>query len=260
MDQALIEMPPAEAAELSNRLASEEYNRQRSCPQRKDELYVHLSDVRLFLGDYCRESFCQLLDYGCGGSPYKTLFNTKRYIRADYVNSRNIDLRIGEDGRLGLPDSSVDVVLSTQVLEHVFSPQKYLSEAFRVLSPGGRLILTTHGIWEDHGCPYDFRRWTANGLELELITQGFQVTRAAKLTTGARAAVFLLGQRYGQLFSSRRNLTGLLFWLLWKRAFANLEYRHAWIDARFANCRMVDAKLPGHDLYLALGIEGRKPL
>ena len=43
---------------------------------------------------------------------------------------------------LGLPSSSLDLVLSCDVLEHVNEPQAALAEIFRVLRPGGRLLFT----------------------------------------------------------------------------------------------------------------------
>jgi len=50
---------------------------------------------------------------------------------------------------LDLPDGSQDIVLCLSVLEHVESPSKSLDECFRVLSPGGLLMVTTtnrHGL------------------------------------------------------------------------------------------------------------------
>lgn len=45
----------------------------------------------------------------------------------------------GED--VPLPDASVDLVVSLQVLEHVKDPQKVLAEIWRVLKPGGSFYL-----------------------------------------------------------------------------------------------------------------------
>lgn len=42
-----------------------------------------------------------------------------------------------------IPDSSVDHVVSFQVIEHIRDDRAFLNEARRVLRPGGRLILTT---------------------------------------------------------------------------------------------------------------------
>lgn len=44
---------------------------------------------------------------------------------------------------LPLPDAQFDVLVSTAVLEHLVSGEACLREAFRVLKPGGHLLLTT---------------------------------------------------------------------------------------------------------------------
>ena len=40
------------------------------------------------------------------------------------------------------PDNSYDVIILTQVLEHVPSPKATLSEICRVLQPNGKLLMT----------------------------------------------------------------------------------------------------------------------
>ena len=247
-------------AELPDFLAEDEYVRQRIAPQPSDLFYLPLSDLRSFLECCSHQSFDTVLDYGCGGSPYRGLFHgVSRYIRADYVESPGIDFRIDDSGVLPLSDESCDCILSTQVLEHVLSPRIYLSEAFRVLRPGGTLILTTHGIWEDHGCPYDFWRWTADGLRREVIAAGFDVQQAKKLTTGPRALLFLLGYMPHQLSDSRRTVHGLGLWLLNRLVLKNLTTVKRWADRRYAANRTVDDREQGHGLYLALGIVAIKP-
>jgi SAM-dependent methyltransferase len=244
---------------IGETLAGAEYNRQRLAPHPKDPYYIHLSDVRLFLSNYEAAGFGSVLDYGCGGSPYRKLFNPPRYVRADHVDCGDIDCVIGRDGHLALPDEEFEMVLSTQVLEHVYSPQDYLKEAWRVLKPGGKLILTTHGTWEDHGCPYDFRRWTRDGLWQELESAGFEVKRVAKLTTGTRAILFLFSKILGEVHDSRFHLSGLAFRLLRRSRFVVPELRHRWMDSQFAAQRVVFGNETKEGIYLALGIEGIKP-
>lgn len=49
------------------------------------------------------------------------------------------------DMPLILEDSSADMCISLAVLEHLNNPQDFLKEVFRVLKPGGRVVLTTPG-------------------------------------------------------------------------------------------------------------------
>jgi SAM-dependent methyltransferase len=54
------------------------------------------------------------------------------------------------------PDGSFDVILCSEVLEHVPSPTKALDEFARLLRPGGRLILTAPFASIVHFAPYHF--------------------------------------------------------------------------------------------------------
>jgi SAM-dependent methyltransferase len=55
--------------------------------------------------------------------------------------------------RLPLPDASVDLVLSTDAWEHVAEDDAVAAEAFRVLRPGGRALVTVPAgtdLWSGH--------------------------------------------------------------------------------------------------------------
>lgn len=106
----------------------------------------------------------RVLDFGCGERPYREVFGTDvEYIGADLPDNDQADIAI-VNGVVDLPDGSVDLVLSTQVLEHVADPDAYLDECHRLLRPGGRLLLTTHGVMFYHPHPNDYWRWTHDGL------------------------------------------------------------------------------------------------
>jgi SAM-dependent methyltransferase len=99
------------------------------------------------------------------------------YVAADLEGNPHASLILNPDGTVPAPDASFDAVLSTQVLEHVLDPALYLSECFRVLRPGGRLLLSTHGIFMYHPDPVDLWRWTCAGLRHAVQGAGFRVVR-----------------------------------------------------------------------------------
>ncbi|MFZ1815080.1 MAG: methyltransferase domain-containing protein [Rhizobiaceae bacterium] len=69
---------------------------------------------------------------------------------------------IVHDDQLPLPDSCVDRLLMVHLLEHAESPAETLKEAWRVLAPGGRLLIAVpnrRGLWArfEH-TPFGFGR------------------------------------------------------------------------------------------------------
>lgn len=118
----------------------------------------------------------RLLDFGCAEQPYRSLFSPDiDYIGADLPGNPAADVEVTEAGTLPVSDDEFDAVLSTQVLEHVRDPNVYVAECFRVLRPGGRLLLTTHGTMILHPDPIDLWRWTSDGLKFELERVGFRI-------------------------------------------------------------------------------------
>jgi SAM-dependent methyltransferase len=136
----------------------------RSSQYRQVNLALHDTITKLIDGSVVPPGGV-VLDFGCADQPYRELLPPHvEYRGADLEGNPMADLTIRPDGSLPLPDESVDLVLSTQVLEHVRDPAHYLREAKRVLRPGGGLVLTTHGIMYFHPDPVDYWRWTADGL------------------------------------------------------------------------------------------------
>lgn len=120
----------------------------------------------------------RVLDYGCADAPYRHFFPaTAEFVPADIPGNPRAEVEIAPDGTLPVEDASFDAVLSTQVLEHVRDPALYLTECFRVLRPGGQLVLSTHGIFPYHPDPVDLWRWTSAGLRLKVERAGLAVER-----------------------------------------------------------------------------------
>jgi len=142
----------------------------------------HIRRLRPFLEDLSRDlnvgDGSRVLDYGAAESPYRDFFpRAATYVAADLPGNPRADLTLAADGTLPAPDGSFDTILSTQVLEHVPDPARYLSEAHRLLRPGGRILVSTHGVFIYHPDPEDYWRWTAAGLEQQLTNAGFRVVR-----------------------------------------------------------------------------------
>lgn len=111
------------------------------------------------------KSNLKVLDVGCGTKPYSIYFkkNANVYIGIDMDSLLNADV-VCDAEKLPFPNESFDVIISTQVLEHVNNPTIFIEEMNRVLKTGGMFILSTHGIWFKH-TPHDYWRWTDQGLE-----------------------------------------------------------------------------------------------
>ncbi|XOV86715.1 MAG: class I SAM-dependent methyltransferase [Pseudomonadota bacterium] len=128
-----------------------------------------------------RHSACYggvVYDLGCGEAPYRNFFlgYCSRYIGVDWENSQHTqgaDIAADLNQPLPIPDKSADLVVSISVLEHLYDPAMMLREAFRILKPGGRLLLQVPFMWQVHEAPHDYYRFTRFGLLHLLETAGF---------------------------------------------------------------------------------------
>jgi SAM-dependent methyltransferase len=117
-----------------------------------------------------------ILDYGCGSKPYKYLFEgfINKYSGVDVGENKYADYLIQPGEKLNFPDNEFDIILSSQVLEHVQDVEGYMHECKRLLKPAGIILLSTHGTWQYHASPYDFNRWTIMGLKELMNRNGFK--------------------------------------------------------------------------------------
>jgi SAM-dependent methyltransferase len=238
-----------------NGWCTEEYRRQRLEPRPGDPSYLCLSDLLIAIEGLIPSGLSRVLDYGCGGSPYRPLFGNCIYHRADFEGGDDLDFEYGADARLPPEVLGYDCVLSTQVLEHVENPSSYLQECYRLLKPGGHLLLTTHGTFEDHASPHDYWRWTASGLHEAVEGARLNVRKLKKLTTGPRAVVFLCESQLASLNFNGAGLYGRLL-SFGVRATQRLGARrlHEASDKSFPQNRVVDAKESGHDIYICIAV------
>lgn len=140
-----------------------------------------------------------ILDVGCGSKPYRDLFVADTYIGLDIDMPRTRARGIADvyyDGvRFPFEDQHFRGVLCNQVLEHVFTPEAFLSEIHRVLVRDGRLLLTVPFVWDEHEQPFDFARYSSFGLVALLQRSGFRVVEHRKLMADS-SLLFQLANAY----------------------------------------------------------------
>ena len=128
------------------------------------------------------QSGAAVLDAGSGECRFKPMFRHARYIGIDFAQGdpawdySKLDV-IGQLEHLSFPDLSFDHVLSIVVLEHTPQPGRVIEEFRRVLKPGGMVHLVVPHMWEEHQRPYDFFRFTSNGIRYLLQSTGIRIRR-----------------------------------------------------------------------------------
>lgn len=138
-----------------------------------------------------------ILDAGCGEGitleKLVKLFPDRRVVGVD-TEPENLEiclrhkLPVQEGSLYALPfgDSSFDTVLFSEVIEHLDTPEKALCEIFRVLRPGGRVIIVFPNdrtfllarlamgmVREAFYDPGHVRQWTPGQIRKTLRTIGF---------------------------------------------------------------------------------------
>src|SRR5205823_6133959 len=130
------------------------------------------------------------LDVGCGRKPYEPLFAATEYVGLEIDTPETRQARRADhfyDGQaFPFPDAEFDSVITSQVLEHVFTPDAFLEEIRRVLKPGGALLLTIPFVWDEHSQPFDYARYSSFGLQSLLQKHGFEIIEHRKSTTDIR--------------------------------------------------------------------------
>jgi SAM-dependent methyltransferase len=150
----------------------------------------------------------RILDVGCGTRPYEQLFVGWEYVGIDVAESgRPSEHKVVDryfDG-LTIPyqDESFDAVLCTEVLEHCVDATRIAGEIRRVLRPGGQAVITVPFMWGEHEMPYDFRRYSINGITQMLEFVGLEVIRAERSQPGIEAIAALVAS---EINNSVRNI------------------------------------------------------
>jgi SAM-dependent methyltransferase len=154
------------------------------------------------------------LDAGSGRSPYKRHLRSRgvHVISVDKEDrAGGVDLIADIQDLSDLEDLSVQMVLCTQVIEHVPRPWKVASEFARILAPGGVLVLSAPHLSLLHEEPHDYWRYTRHGLKELFEKRGFEILKIVE----AGGLISFLGHTCSlSLWSSLGSVPGMR-WCVW---------------------------------------------
>jgi SAM-dependent methyltransferase len=85
------------------------------------------------------------------------------YVNLEMKTRPNI---FGDVSRMPFKGECADVIICTEVLEHLETPAACADEIYRLLRPGGTAFISVPFIYPIHADPHDFQRFTADGLRI----------------------------------------------------------------------------------------------
>lgn len=148
-----------------------------------------------YLLEYSKYYKGTLLDLGCADKPYEKFFKqyVARYIGVDWSNTihnSKADIIADLNKKIEIKDNYADTIISLNVLEHLYEPQIFLNESYRLLKDGGYMIVHVPFQWRIHEIPHDYFRYTPYGLKYLFEKAGFADVKVQP-TCGFYTTIFL---------------------------------------------------------------------
>lgn len=88
-----------------------------------------------------------------------------KVINFDLAPYKTVDV-VADLQHLPVKSQSIDLILNIAVLEHVPDPQSVVAEFHRTLKPDGKVLCYVPFMQGFHASPYDFQRYTSEGLKV----------------------------------------------------------------------------------------------
>ncbi len=140
----------------------------------------------------------RVLDAAAGAKPFKHIFESLAYESCDmpggfYQSTHDFECYLDDVPR---ENETYDVVVLTQVLEHVPDPLAVLREINRILMPGGKLLVSVPLTAPLHGEPWHFFLFSHYGIAQLAKESGFAVSEIEKIG----GAFWVIGKRLPDAF------------------------------------------------------------
>lgn len=174
-------------------------------PANYQKIYRKLlpTNRRLLVNKFVAKSSSALkgktLVVGAGMIDYSVIFTRSEVVINSDIEKYGDHISLILDAHnLKLDDNCVDNVVALEVLEHLATPKNAINEIYRVLKPGGTIMLSIPFLFRVHGDPSDYQRYTLFGLErllenfhnVEIFEMGGRISVISDLiTTGAKCLI-----------------------------------------------------------------------
>lgn len=139
----------------------------------------------------------EILDVGGSKkSGYHELIKGTHTITTGNINeSYGTDVIFDAEEKWPFVNESFDAVLFINILEHLYRYKQAVTEAGRVLKKGGVIVGVVPFMFNVHGSPNDYFRYTKSTLLRMFAEEGFKDVRVEELGTGAFSVMYhtLLG-------------------------------------------------------------------
>jgi len=144
-----------------------------------------------------------------------------RFINLDVQNVGSVDI-VSDGTRIPLKDASVDLLITQEVLEHIKDYRFAVSEIDRVVKPGGKLYCQLPFQIGFHPGPYDFRRFSRQGIVELFDTPRWNIEKVG-LSVGHGTAVYRILVEFvavtfsvlsHRLYKPAKGLSAILFYPL----------------------------------------------
>ncbi len=209
-------------------------------------------DIRTrYLGDLLPG---KLLEIGCGAGENLVLMRTLGWavegVEIDpiaCIHARNVNGLTVQEGTLEsriYPDDSFDAITMNHVIEHVFDPVGTLKECFRILKPGGRVVVITPNAasWGHHEFQENWRGlepprhihiFSPKSMNKTAEVAGFKLievrTTPANADVIIKASLYLKNLSGSNISNANENNLGYIQKIIWKSRLLQYHFREYYL-------------------------------